>query len=832
VTQVRDRERAFYGAAVVRFLKHLLRRIPGKVVLVRDGARMRGLAMSPTRRLFCLAAVLAGAAVLSGARAAPLVAPDYRVTRIRFFPRPGHAAEMKGGKFVGSLTSATNDFQDLAEVTEPPAEGAWTELTVPAGRLRAYRFVKYQARNDVWADAAEIEFYAGDRKLAGAPFGTTGSGEAANDPKRAFDGDTGTYFRGTGGFNQYVGLDLGTPSQVAPPVFSVAQGAYPKAQAVTITTTTPGARILYSVDGPGRPSIDEKGRPEGGGAWYDGKPIPIAKSAIVQAVAVKPGLADSAVAIAAYRIGGADAAAAGKERAQFHIGNSLTDTVHPWMETLAASGGHRIRYYRFTIPGAPTDWLWDHPGSGFGESNYAQAFLARAPLTDLITQPFAGHGRSIDNEAEHSGRFFDLARAHSPGLQMWLYVQWPGSEWSRDNWANGFADFNGKKVTFGEPATTWQEAVRNHVRYTERVMDEMNRARAAAIRAGTCKPVRIIPGGLALAELKTRIEAGKVPGMKDFFAEVFHSPTDFHMTSKGAYLVSLVHYACLYGDDPQGKVTSAGSGLTEEQAQLFQRIAWETAKNYPDSGLSAASARKASAATLSGAPAAGRAIRILPLGDSITQGGRTDRPEYTYRYPLFYRLKGAGYDIDFIGSEKAGLQPEATWPARNGVPFDPDHEGHYGWKTAQVHDKLGAWLAAYPDPPDIVLVHLGTNDQGAADYGQAVVRPLREMIALLRAKNPRVVVLVGHLAFNGGAALKIRPLVEAMARELDTPASPVVTVAHYTGWRENPDATDSDTFDWAHPNPRGQQKMAEKWFAAMTPHLKRLKAQRATKRGR
>ncbi|QXP85658.1 hypothetical protein [Methylococcus sp. Mc7] len=25
-------------------------------------------------------------------------------------------------------------------------------------------------------------------------------------------------------------------------------------------------------------------------------------------------------------------------------------------------------------------------------------------------------------------------------------------------------------------------------------------------------------------------------------------------------------------------------------------------------------------------------IRILPLGDSITQGGRKDRPEYSYRY--------------------------------------------------------------------------------------------------------------------------------------------------------------------------------------------------------
>ena len=78
--------------------------------------------MPPTRRSFCLAAVLAvGASVIGGARAAPVASPDYRITKVRFFPRPGHAAEMKGGKFVGSLTSATNDFQDLAEITDPPA---------------------------------------------------------------------------------------------------------------------------------------------------------------------------------------------------------------------------------------------------------------------------------------------------------------------------------------------------------------------------------------------------------------------------------------------------------------------------------------------------------------------------------------------------------------------------------------------------------------------------------------------------------------------------------------------------------------------------------------
>ncbi|MBV9864977.1 MAG: hypothetical protein JO316_06480 [Abitibacteriaceae bacterium] len=224
------------------------------------------------------------------------------------------------------------------------------------------------------------------------------------------------------------------------------------------------------------------------------------------------------------------------------------------------------------------------------------------------------------------------------------------------------------------------------------------------------------------------------------------------------------------------------------------------------------------------------AIRILPLGDSITQGGRADRPtELTYRYPLYYKLKDAGYNVDFIGSMNKGLAGDFVWPARNGVPFDLDHEGHYGWKTAQARDHLREWMQTYPAPPDIVLIHLGTNDQGEKDFGQAIIQPLKDMIGMLREKNPHVVVLVGHLNFNGGAALQIRPLVEQMAKDLSTVQSPVVTVHHYQGWHEKPDEAGSDTFDWAHPNPQGQQKMAEKWFAAMQPYLDRLKAERAAR---
>ena len=212
-------------------------------------------------------------------------------------------------------------------------------------------------------------------------------------------------------------------------------------------------------------------------------------------------------------------------------------------------------------------------------------------------------------------------------------------------------------------------------------------------------------------------------------------------------------------------------------------------------------------------------IHILPLGDSITQGGRQDREEYTYRFPLFKMLKDAGVDFTFVGSQEKGLQPGAAWPDYKGLPFDARHEGHYGWKTGAVRDHLREWIPKWRSAPDIALIHLGTNDLSSPDFTRDIIQPLREIIGLLRGLNPRVVVLVGQLAFNDGPSLKIRPLVEQMARELSTGQSPVVTVPHYQGWQEDPAKPGADTFDWAHPNPQGQEKMARNWFEAMQPYL-------------
>ena len=285
----------------------------------------------------------------------------------------------------------------------------------------------------------------------------------------------------------------------------------------------------------------------------------------------------------------------------FHIGNSLTDTVHGWLAPVAESAGRKLDFHRFTIPGAPTDWLWNHPGSGFGDSKYKEAFTELSPIDHLFTQPFAGHARSIENEAEHSGKFYKLCRGKSSEVRLWLYQQWPGKKYD-ESWSKGIyslgsnivywkhkitlsagesivdGDWAGWQLKKSGATKSWQEAAANHTRYFEILRAEMQRR-----FPHPGKLVLIVPGGQALITLKDRIEAGKVPGMTDFFAEIFAD--DVHLTAKGRYFISLVHYACIYAESPEGKVSSLTTGLSPEQATIFQKIAWQTAHDYKWSGI-------------------------------------------------------------------------------------------------------------------------------------------------------------------------------------------------------------------------------------------------------
>ncbi|MDX2023866.1 MAG: SGNH/GDSL hydrolase family protein [Deltaproteobacteria bacterium] len=204
----------------------------------------------------------------------------------------------------------------------------------------------------------------------------------------------------------------------------------------------------------------------------------------------------------------------------------------------------------------------------------------------------------------------------------------------------------------------------------------------------------------------------------------------------------------------------------------------------------------------------GRAIRIQPLGDSITEG-KASAQEATYRRPLWKKLIAANYNVDFVGTRNVQLGDAK--PFYN--DYDPDHEGHYGWKLSQVLPQIDAWLASYA--PDVSLVHLGTNDQSGAS-GAEILAMTETLIGKLRKKNPNIVIFVAQLIAPNASGRAFNASLPGLAARITSEASPVIVVDQTTGFDWHPGI---DTIDGIHPNPAGQEKMAAKWYMGLVKVL-------------
>ncbi|MCY1032716.1 SGNH/GDSL hydrolase family protein [Corallococcus sp. BB11-1] len=203
--------------------------------------------------------------------------------------------------------------------------------------------------------------------------------------------------------------------------------------------------------------------------------------------------------------------------------------------------------------------------------------------------------------------------------------------------------------------------------------------------------------------------------------------------------------------------------------------------------------------------------KVMPLGDSITQGaaGRA-----SYRCQLWRKLTSRGYRADFVGTLTTGYLGENTCTS---VWFDRDHEGHWSWRTDQVLANISAWAAS--TRPDLVLIHLGTNDTYHHQTEDSTVSELEQIIDRLRVVNPRVKVFLAQIIPTSSvlASLKLQSLNQRLpwlAAAKSTEDSPVYVVDQWTGFTPS-----TDTYDGVHPNLRGEEKMAERWYQAIRDHL-------------
>lgn len=223
-------------------------------------------------------------------------------------------------------------------------------------------------------------------------------------------------------------------------------------------------------------------------------------------------------------------------------------------------------------------------------------------------------------------------------------------------------------------------------------------------------------------------------------------------------------------------------------------------------------ARPARSATPAGTAATTAPVKIMPLGDSITAGPGC------WRAILWHDLQTNGYtNIDFVGSVPDG-------GCNYGYTYDGDNEGHGGYSATGIaqNNQLPAWLSAAN--PDIVLMHLGTNDMwGGSIPVSSVLAAYTTLIGQMRANNPTMKILVAQIIpMNPPScptcAAEVQSLDQAIpgwAAGLTTAQSPIIVVDQWTGFD---DATDTGG-DGVHPNDAGFAKMAARWYPPLAQVL-------------
>ncbi|MBN2712132.1 MAG: carbohydrate-binding protein, partial [Planctomycetes bacterium] len=199
------------------------------------------------------------------------------------------------------------------------------------------------------------------------------------------------------------------------------------------------------------------------------------------------------------------------------------------------------------------------------------------------------------------------------------------------------------------------------------------------------------------------------------------------------------------------------------------------------------------------------ASRIFIIGDSITQGNTSHN---TYRRPLWHALDYNGYNVDFVGSLSTNYGGSAPNP-----DFDLDHEGHWGWRADEILAQINGWAASAD--PDIALIHLGTNDLIQGQSVSSTITDLGNIINALRVVNPDVKILLAKIIpCKRCDVTALNTAIVDLAAQKNSVNSQIVVVDQYTGFDMA-----TDLYDDAHPDESGEQKMADKWYAALVPFL-------------
>ena len=219
-------------------------------------------------------------------------------------------------------------------------------------------------------------------------------------------------------------------------------------------------------------------------------------------------------------------------------------------------------------------------------------------------------------------------------------------------------------------------------------------------------------------------------------------------------------------------------------------------------------------------------VYIMPMGDSVTARGSS--PESSYRYWLWKDLQDAGFNnFVFLGNQNGVSDgaPANAWPEERYEGGGPSNDA---WTSANGVD---AAPSAARSTPDFLILDLGSNDI-INDIDPATTQAnLQSIIETFAAANPNIIILLAKptsFAVVPSATSQEKRLVRRLQSQLAGMAAKlgkaekkaginVVVVNQFGGYNVR-----TDTKDGTHPNIRGEQKIAKKYFAVLKKYMKKM----------
>jgi lysophospholipase L1-like esterase len=192
-------------------------------------------------------------------------------------------------------------------------------------------------------------------------------------------------------------------------------------------------------------------------------------------------------------------------------------------------------------------------------------------------------------------------------------------------------------------------------------------------------------------------------------------------------------------------------------------------------------------------------VRVMPLGDSITDGAQVPGG---YRIGLWQHLANGQYTVDFVGSQFNG-------PSGLG---DHDHQGHPGWRIDQIDANVVSWLNA--QNPQTVLLHIGTNDIVQNFNLSAAPNRLSTLIDRITDTVPTAEVFVAQIiplsnSTQDAAVRTFNAAIPGIVQSKVNAGKRVHLVDMYSA------LTTADLIDGVHPTSGGYDKMAARWYSAL-----------------